>query len=144
MPHARDRAVKTTIEQTLMRGFVAAFLCSSGAFLRRAELNGQAFKVRASRPKAIVLSTASNDAAIEIAVRRIGPALVFERCWRRPTAVEWSPSRRTAWQRNPYRTPAIIDLGLVHPFVERRISLALRRFPVLPFLKPDQKRVLPC
>jgi hypothetical protein len=31
--------------------------------------------------KAMVLSAASNDAAIEIAVRRIGPALVFERLW---------------------------------------------------------------
>ena len=29
----------------------------------------------------MVLSAASNDAAIEIAVRRIGPALVFERLW---------------------------------------------------------------
>lgn len=31
--------------------------------------------------KAMVLSAASNDAAIEIAVRRIGPALVLERLW---------------------------------------------------------------
>ena len=31
--------------------------------------------------KAMVLSAASNDAAMEIAVRRIGPALVFERLW---------------------------------------------------------------
>src|SRR6201984_2627499 len=31
--------------------------------------------------KAMVLSAVSNDAAIEIAVRRIGPALVFERLW---------------------------------------------------------------
>ena len=31
--------------------------------------------------KAMVLSAASNDAAIKIAVRRIGPALVFERLW---------------------------------------------------------------
>jgi hypothetical protein len=31
--------------------------------------------------KAMVLSAASNDAAIEIAVGRIGPALVFERLW---------------------------------------------------------------
>jgi hypothetical protein len=31
--------------------------------------------------KAMMLSAASNDAAIEIAVRRIGPALVFERLW---------------------------------------------------------------
>jgi hypothetical protein len=29
----------------------------------------------------VVLSAASNDAAIKIAVRRIGPALVFERLW---------------------------------------------------------------
>jgi hypothetical protein len=31
--------------------------------------------------KAMVLSAASNDAAIKIAVRRIGPALVFDRLW---------------------------------------------------------------
>ena len=31
--------------------------------------------------KAMVLSAASNDAAIKITVRRIGPALVFERLW---------------------------------------------------------------
>ena len=31
--------------------------------------------------KAMVLSAASNDAAIKIAIRRIGPALVFERLW---------------------------------------------------------------
>ena len=31
--------------------------------------------------KAMVLSAASDDAAIKIAVRRIGPALVFERLW---------------------------------------------------------------
>ena len=31
--------------------------------------------------KAMVLSAASNNAAIKIAVRRIGPALVFERLW---------------------------------------------------------------
>ena len=31
--------------------------------------------------KAMVLSAASNEAAIEIGVRRIGPALVFERLW---------------------------------------------------------------
>ena len=31
--------------------------------------------------KSMVLSAASNDAAIKIAVRRIGPALVFERLW---------------------------------------------------------------
>ena len=31
--------------------------------------------------KAVVLSAASNEAAIEIGVRRIGPALVFERLW---------------------------------------------------------------
>src|SRR5262245_50562999 len=31
--------------------------------------------------KAMVLSAASNDAALKIAVRRIGPALVFERLW---------------------------------------------------------------
>jgi hypothetical protein len=31
--------------------------------------------------KAVVLSAASNDAAIKIAVRRIGPALMFERLW---------------------------------------------------------------
>src|SRR6476469_4345920 len=31
--------------------------------------------------QAMVLSAASNDAAIKIAVRRIGPALVFERLW---------------------------------------------------------------
>ena len=31
--------------------------------------------------KAMVLSAASNEAAIKIAVRRIGPALVFERLW---------------------------------------------------------------
>src|SRR6201998_1779380 len=31
--------------------------------------------------KAMALSAASNDAAIKIAVRRIGPALVFERLW---------------------------------------------------------------
>jgi hypothetical protein len=29
----------------------------------------------------MVLSAVSNDAAIKIAVRRIGPALVFERLW---------------------------------------------------------------
>jgi hypothetical protein len=29
----------------------------------------------------MVLSAASNEAAIEIGVRRIGPALVFERLW---------------------------------------------------------------
>jgi hypothetical protein len=32
--------------------------------------------------KAMVLSAASDDAAIKIAVRRIGPALVFERLWK--------------------------------------------------------------
>src|SRR5271165_938143 len=31
--------------------------------------------------KAMVLSAASDDAAIKIAVRRVGPALVFERLW---------------------------------------------------------------
>lgn len=31
--------------------------------------------------KAMVLSAASDDTAIKIAVRRIGPALVFERLW---------------------------------------------------------------
>jgi hypothetical protein len=31
--------------------------------------------------KAMVLSAAADDAAIKIAVRRIGPALVFERLW---------------------------------------------------------------
>src|ERR1700680_1108463 len=31
--------------------------------------------------KAMVLSAASNEAAIKIGVRRIGPALVFERLW---------------------------------------------------------------
>src|SRR6185437_10071053 len=31
--------------------------------------------------KAMVLSAANDDAAIKIAVRRIGPALVFERLW---------------------------------------------------------------
>ena len=31
--------------------------------------------------KAMVLSAANNDAALKIAVRRIGPALVFERLW---------------------------------------------------------------
>jgi hypothetical protein len=31
--------------------------------------------------KAIMLSAASGDAAVKIAVRRIGPALVFERLW---------------------------------------------------------------
>ena len=31
--------------------------------------------------KAMVLSVATDDAAIKIAVRRIGPALVFERLW---------------------------------------------------------------
>ena len=31
--------------------------------------------------KAMVLSAASDDAAIKVAVRRIGPALVFERLW---------------------------------------------------------------
>jgi hypothetical protein len=36
--------------------------------------------------KAMVLSAASNDAAIKIAVRRIGPALVFERLWHRKPA----------------------------------------------------------
>ena len=41
--------------------------------------------------KAMVLSAASNDAAIKIAVRRIGPALVFERLGRRPAAGRWSP-----------------------------------------------------
>ena len=34
--------------------------------------------------KAMVLSAASDEAAMTIAVRRIGPALVFERCGRRP------------------------------------------------------------
>src|SRR5207247_10667326 len=31
--------------------------------------------------KAMVLSAAADDAALKIAVRRIGPALVFERLW---------------------------------------------------------------
>src|ERR1700751_6170142 len=31
--------------------------------------------------KAMVLSAANGDAAVKIAVRRIGPALVFERLW---------------------------------------------------------------
>ena len=31
--------------------------------------------------KAMVLNAAADDAAIKIAVRRIGPALVFERLW---------------------------------------------------------------
>jgi hypothetical protein len=31
--------------------------------------------------KAVVLSAAADDPAIKIAVRRIGPALVFERLW---------------------------------------------------------------
>ena len=31
--------------------------------------------------KAMMLSAAANDAAIKIAVQRIGPALVFERLW---------------------------------------------------------------
>ena len=36
--------------------------------------------------KAMVLSAVADDAALKIAVRRIGPALVFERCGRRPAA----------------------------------------------------------
>jgi len=36
--------------------------------------------------KAMVLSAAADDAALKIAVRRIGPALVFERLWERPAA----------------------------------------------------------
>ena len=32
--------------------------------------------------KAMMLSAAADDAAIKIAVRRIGPALVFERLWK--------------------------------------------------------------
>ncbi|HWX29518.1 MAG TPA: hypothetical protein VNZ53_18995 [Steroidobacteraceae bacterium] len=36
--------------------------------------------------KAMVLSAASNEAAIKIGVRRIGPALVFERPWEETTA----------------------------------------------------------
>jgi hypothetical protein len=37
--------------------------------------------VRVFAAKAMVLSAASNDTAIKIAVRRIEPALVFERLW---------------------------------------------------------------
>src|SRR6476469_10978299 len=36
--------------------------------------------------KAMVLSAANDDAAIKIAVRRIGPALVFDGCGKRPAA----------------------------------------------------------
>jgi hypothetical protein len=36
---------------------------------------------RALAAKAMVLSAASDEAAVKIAVRRIGPALVFDRLW---------------------------------------------------------------
>jgi hypothetical protein len=47
--------------------------------------------------KAMVLSAASNDAAIKIAVRRIGPAQVFERLWEtgcRPVLTELAGKRK--------------------------------------------------
>jgi hypothetical protein len=76
--------------------FVAAEFFSSGARRnpqhRRSMLRSNgALRLKRPRPasaswlrfaaKAMVLSAASNDAAIKIAVRRIGPALVFERLW---------------------------------------------------------------
>jgi hypothetical protein len=36
--------------------------------------------------KAMVLSAVADDSAVQIASRRIGPALVFERLWKRPVA----------------------------------------------------------
>src|ERR1700747_28094 len=51
--------------------------------------------------KAMVLSAVSNDAAIEIAVRRIGPALVFERLWEetgcRAVITELAGKRKTGF-----------------------------------------------
>jgi hypothetical protein len=44
--------------------------------------------------KAMVLSAAADDAAIRIAVRRIGPALVFERLWEETGCWACSPSWR--------------------------------------------------
>jgi hypothetical protein len=38
----------------------------------------------------MVLSAASNEAKIKIAVRRIGPALVFERLWEETGSGRWS------------------------------------------------------
>ena len=50
--------------------------------------------------KAMVLNAAADDAAIKIAVRRIGPALVFERLWEetgcRAVIVEWRANASTA------------------------------------------------
>ena len=50
--------------------------CRRAAGLERLVRSGARFAA-----KAMVLSAASNNAAIKIAVRRIGPALVFERLW---------------------------------------------------------------
>jgi hypothetical protein len=44
--------------------------------------------------KAMVLSAAADDAAIKIAVRRVGPALVFERLW------EETGCRARSWRVN--------------------------------------------
>jgi hypothetical protein len=49
--------------------------------------------------KAMVLSAASNDAAIKIAVRRIRPTLVLERLWKETGCRACGSRRRTAADR---------------------------------------------
>jgi hypothetical protein len=49
--------------------------------------------------KAMVLSAAADDAALKIPVRRIGPALVFERFWEESGC--WALIGELAGKRNP-------------------------------------------
>ena len=66
--------------------------------------------------KAMVLSAASNDAALKIAVRRIGPALVFDRLWEesgcRAVIKEFAGQRKTAIEAKAARQTTIDALGL--------------------------------
>jgi hypothetical protein len=53
----------------------------------------------------MMLSAATNDAVIKIVVYRIGPALLFERLWRRPVAARFGLRCLTTNQR-----PAFLGL----------------------------------
>ena len=70
--------------------------------------------------KAMVLSAASDDTAIKIAVRRIGPALVFERLWEEKRAngsIALANHDPTVAVRGA--TPDVANLSLCHAREDR-------------------------
>src|SRR5271157_889568 len=79
--------------------------------------------------KAMMLSAATDDAAIRIAVRRIGPALVFERLWEE-TGCGAVIAELAGKRKHGFALERAVFLTVLHRlFVSRRRSLArgLRR-----------------